>query len=256
MIKFISSNWKPLAEMLILWYAIYNMLAFFERTRARNVLRGIVILLVLFFVFQKLGFYTLDWIMTKIFAISIIGIFIIFQPELRQGLARLGGRHIMLNTNVLKGKELETLIRQLEKVAVKLSERKIGALIAIERDDSLKVYMDSGIRIDAVMSEELLETIFTPASPLHDGGVIITGKRIVAVGCLFPLTEDSASLSRSYGTRHKAALGLAEETDAVVIIVSETTGKISLATEGHLINDISKEELSRMLKNILQQEKA
>ncbi len=254
--KIILLSWKPLIEIIILWYAIYNTLAFFERTRARNVLRGIIILVVIFFVFQKLGFHTLDWIMTKIFAISIIGVFIIFQPELRQGLARLGTSHIMLSPSVLKTEELEILIKQLEKAAINFSKKKIGALIALERDDSLKVYIDSGVKIDAFVCEELLETIFTTSSPLHDGGVIIVGKRIIAASCLFPLSDDGARLSRSYGTRHRAALGLAEDTDAVVIIVSETTGKISLATEGHIINDISQEELSRMIKNLLQQEKS
>jgi diadenylate cyclase len=229
------------------------MLAFFERTRARNVLRGIVILVVLFFVFQKLGFHTLDWLMTKIFAISIIGIFIIFQPELRQGLARLGTRHIMLNPSVLKAEELEILIRRLEKTAVNLSQKKIGALIALERDDSLKIYIDSGVKIDALVSEEIVEAIFTPNSPLHDGGVIIVGDRIVAAGCLFPLSDDASRLSRPYGTRHRAALGLAEDTDAIVIVISETTGKMSLATEAHMINDISQEELSRMIRNLLQE---
>jgi len=251
--KVIFFSWRSLVEIVILWYAIYHMLAFFERTRARNVLRGIIILVVVFFIFQKLGFRTLDWIMTKIFAISIIGIFIIFQPELRQGLARLGTRHIMLSPSVLKAEELEVLIKQLEKTAMNFSEKKIGALIALEKDDSLKVYIDSGVKIDALASEELLETIFNPSGPLHDGGVIIVGERIVAAGCLFPLTDDSARLNRSYGTRHRAALGLAEDTDAVVIVVSETTGKISLATQGHIINDISQEELSRMIKNLLQE---
>ncbi|MDD5356227.1 MAG: diadenylate cyclase CdaA [Candidatus Omnitrophica bacterium] len=251
--KIIFFNWRPLIEVVILWYAIYHMLAFFERTRARNVLRGVIILVVVFFIFQKLGFRTLDWIMTKIFAISIIGVFIIFQPELRQGLARLGTRHIMLSPSVLKAEELEDLIKQLEKTAINFSERKIGAIIALERDDSLKVYIDSGVKIDALVCEELLEAIFTPSGPLHDGGVIIVGERIVAASCLFPLTDDSARLSRNYGTRHRAALGLAEDTDAVVIVISETTGKISLATEGHIINDISKEELSRMIRNLLRE---
>lgn len=244
-----------MVEIAILWYAIYHMLAFFERTRARNVLRGLIILVVLFFVFQKLGFHTLDWIMTKIFAISIIGVFIIFQPELRQGLARLGTRHIMLSPSVLKSEELEILIRHLENAAIYFSEKKIGALIALERDDSLKLYIDSGVRMDSLVSEELLEAIFTPLGPLHDGGVVIVGGRIIAAGCLFPLSDDVSRLSRTYGTRHRAALGLAEDTDSVVIVVSETTGKISLATEGHIINDISQEELSRMIRNLLQEKR-
>lgn len=254
MINELLFYWRPFFEIIILWYAIYRILLFFEGTRARNVLRGIIVLIVLFFIFQRLGLRTLDWIMAKIFAISVIGIFIIFQPELRQGLARLGRRHIIFTSAVLKEEELEVLIKQLVETAANFSEKKIGALIALERDDSLRNYIDSGIHIDAVISEELLEAIFVHFSPLHDGGIIIVGTRIVAAGCLFPLT-DNTKLSRTYGTRHRAALGLAEDTDAVVIAVSEETGKISLATEGHMIGDISKDELARTLRNLLRQKR-
>ncbi|NQU18889.1 TIGR00159 family protein [bacterium] len=256
MIKDILIHWRPFIEIIILWYAIYHILVFFERTRARNVLRGIIVLIVTFFVFQRLGFHTLDWIMTKIFAISVIGIFIIFQPELRQGLARLGTRNIFFTSPILKEEEIETLVKQLVRAGVIFSERKIGALIALEREDSLRVYSDSGMQIDAMVSEELLESIFIHHSPLHDGGVVIVGSRIIAACCLFPLTDSSNSrLSRTYGTRHRAALGLSEDTDAVVIVISEETGKISLATEGHIINDISKEELLRTLRNLLRQKR-
>ena len=252
MVMNILSFWRPFLEIIILWYVIYHMLVFFERTRARNVLRGLIVLVVVFFVFQRLGFRTLDWIMTKIFAISVIGIFIIFQPELRQGLARLGTRNVFFTSPILKEEEIETLVKQLVRTAVIFSEKKIGALIAVEREDSLRVYSDSGMQIDAVVSEELLEAIFIHHSPLHDGGVVVVGDRIIAACCLFPLTDSSNTrLSRSYGTRHRAALGLAEDTDAVVIAVSEETGRISLATEGHIISDISKEELSRTLRNLL-----
>lgn len=246
--------WKPFLEMIILWYLIYHVLVFFERTRARNVLRGLIVLIVVFFIFQRLGFRTLDWIMTKIFAISVIGIFIIFQPELRQGLARLGTRNLFFTSPILKEEEIETLVKQLAGTAVVFSEKKIGALIALEREDSLRVYSDSGMQIDAIVSEELLEAIFIHHSPLHDGGVIVAGGRITSAGCLFPLSDTSTvRISRAYGTRHRAALGLAEDSDAVIIVVSEETGKISLATEGHIISDVSREELSRTLRNLLRQ---
>lgn len=248
----ILNYWRPFLEVAILWYAIYQILVFFEGTRARSVLRGVVILIVLFFLFQRLGLRTLDWLMTKIFAISVIGIFILFQPELRQGLARLGRRHLIFSPVILKEEELEVLIKQLSQAASNFSEKKIGALIALEREDTLRSYIDSGIQIDSVVSEELLEAIFVHFSPLHDGGIVIGANRIVAAGCLFPLS-DNTRLSRTYGTRHRAALGLAEDTDAVVVIVSEETGKISLATEGHLISDISKDELARSLRNLLRQ---
>ncbi|MFC1752239.1 diadenylate cyclase CdaA [Thermoproteota archaeon] len=246
--------WRPFLEIVILWYAIYHILRFFEGTRARNVLRGVVVLMVLFFIFQRLGLRTLDSIMTQFFALSVIGIFILFQPELRQGLARLGKRHLIFTPAILKEEELEVLIKQLVQTSVNFSEKKIGALFALEREDSLKSYIDSGILMDALISEELLESIFLHFSPLHDGGVVISGTRIVAAGCLFPLT-DNTRLSRTYGTRHRAALGLAEDTDAVIIAISEETGKISLAIESHIIGDISKEELARTLRNLLRQKR-
>lgn len=254
-LKSILQYWRPFVEITILWYTIYHILIFFERTRARNVLRGLIVLVVLFFVFQRLGLTTLDWIMTKIFAISVIGLFILFQPELRQGLARLGGgRNTIFTSFILKEEELEVLIKQLSGTAEDFSEKKIGALLALERENSLGVYIDSGVQMDSMVSEELLESVFMHYSPLHDGGVVIVGSRIAAAACLFPLT-DNMRLSRSYGTRHRAALGLSEDTDAVVIVVSEETGKISLATEGYLISDISKEELTRTLRNLLRQKR-
>jgi diadenylate cyclase len=254
-LKIVYLYWRPVIEIIILWYTIYNILVFFERTRARNVLRGLIVLIVIFFIFQRLGLTTLDWIMTKIFAISVIGIFILFQPELRQGLARLGGgRHTVFTSLVLKEEELDVLIKQLTRTAEDFSAKKIGALIALERENSLGVYIDSGVQIDAMVSEELLESIFIRNSPLHDGGVVIVGSRIAATACLFPLTDDMR-LSRTYGTRHRAALGLSEDTDAVVIVISEESGKISLTTEGHMIGDISKDELARTLRNLLRQKR-
>lgn len=246
--------WRPCLEIIILWYTIYRTLVFFEGTRARNVFRGVIILIVLFFLFQFLGLRTLSLLMTKVFAISIIGILILFQPELRQGLARLGKRHLIFTSAILKEEELEVLIKQLTQTALNFSEKKIGALIALEREDSLRSYIDSGIQVDGIVSEELLEAIFFHLSPLHDGGVVLAATRIVAAGCLFPLT-DNTRLSRTYGTRHRAALGLAEDTDAVVIVVSEETGRISLVTEGHIIGDISKDELARTLRNLLRQKR-
>ena len=254
MINEISFYWRPVLEIVILWYVIYQILNYFETTRARNVLRGIIIVVVMFFIFQRLGLRTLNWIMTKIFAISVIGIFILFQPELRQGLARLGRRHLIFSQTVLKEEELESLAKLLSNVVGRFSEKKIGTLIALERDDSLKSFTDTGVHVDAGLSEELLDAIFCRASPIHDGGVIIVGSRIASAACLFPLTDDP-HLSRSFGTRHRAALGLAEDTDAVVIIVSEETGKISLAVEGHIINDISRDELTRLLRNLIKQKR-
>lgn len=239
---------KPIIEITILWFVIYHIMLFFEGTRAVHVLRGIVILLVMFFVFQKLGLERLDWLFTKLFAISVISILIIFHPEIRQGLARLGQRHLF--DTVLREEELDYILREIVKAADSLSKYKIGALIAIEKQTPLKSYIESGVQIDADVSSELIQTIFTPNSLLHDGGIIIQHGRIAAAGCLFPLTENQ-DLSRIFGTRHRAAIGLSEETDAIAIIISEERGDMSLAYQGRLHQGLGREELLSKIKEAI-----
>jgi diadenylate cyclase len=239
---------KPIIEISILWFVFFRIMIFFEGTRAGQVWKGIFILIVAFFLAQKLGLNTLDWILTKLFAISVIGIIVIFQPELRFGLARLGQPHLF--GHGLKLEEIDELVRQMASAASFMAQRKIGALIAIEREDRLKSYIDSGVEMNARMSPELLETVFTPMSALHDGGIVIQGNYIVAASCLFPLAQNPY-LSHSLGTRHRAGLGLSEETDAVVLIVSEETGLISLAVNGRLTQGLTREEMLASLKNYL-----
>jgi len=240
--------WKPILEILILWFVIYHIMLFFEGTRAIQVLRGIVILLVSFFLFQKLNFEILDWIFRKLFAISVIAILVIFHPEIRQGLARLGQRHLFGTT--LREEDLDYILQQIDKAAEALCKNKIGALIVLEMNDSLNTYIESGVFIDAAVSADLILNIFTPNSLLHDGGLIIQHGRIVAAGCLFPLTQNQ-DLNRIYGTRHRAALGLSEETDAVVIIVSEERQDISLVYRGKFYKDLNREELLARIKRNL-----
>jgi len=244
--------WKPLIEILILWFVIYEIMLFFEGTRAIQVLRGIIILLVAFFVFQKLDLEVLNWLLTKLFGISIIAILIIFHPEIRQGLARLGRGHLFATSE--SEEELDEILKQIGKAAEELSRNKIGALIALEKNDPLTAYIQSGILIDARVSSDLIENIFTPNSLLHDGGLIIQHGRITAAGCLFPLTENQ-DLSRVYGTRHRAALGLSEETDAVVIIVSEERQDMSLVYRGRLYKDLSREDMISKIKEIIKLKK-
>lgn len=248
----ILNLWKPAIEILILWFVIYHIILFFEGTRAIQVLRGIIILLAGFFLFQKFGFEVLDWLMTKLFAISIITILIIFHPEIRQGLARLGQRHLF-GAN-LKEEELDYMLAEVVKAAENLCKDKIGALLAIERDDPLTAYIESGLFIDARVSSDLIHTIFTPNSLLHDGGLIIRQARIIAAGCLFPLTQNQ-DLSRIFGTRHRAALGLSEETDAVAVIVSEERRDMSLVYRGRLFKDLGAEEMLARLKEIIKSKK-
>lgn len=239
---------KPTIEICILWLAYYRILVFFEGTRAFQVLKGITILLVAFLASQIIGLNTINWLLTKFFAISIVALMIIFQQELRQGLARLGQHH-MFNF-ALEESEIIAIIAELTSATYKLSKQKIGCLIAIEVEAKLNTYIESGVPIDSKISSELVQTIFTPKTPLHDGGIIIKGNRIVAASCLFPLS-DNPNFNKIIGTRHRAALGITEQTDALVLMVSEETGEISVASEGRFIPIVNKERLTNILKNIL-----
>lgn len=242
---------KPFAEIVVMWVVFYRILVFFEGTRAFQVLKGITYIVLAFLLSQILGFNTLNWLLTKFFGISIIAVVIIFQQELRQGLARLGQQHLFRLD--LEESEVIALVDEISSAAFKLAQKKIGCLVAIERDSRLKTYIESGLVIDSKVSSVLIQSIFTPTSPLHDGGVIIRGERIIAASCLFPLSENPG-LSKIIGTRHRAAIGMTEQTDAIVVLVSEETGEVSIAAEGRFIPIVNKERFANILKGLLVEE--
>ena len=246
--SFIINYWKPIFEILILWSVIYHVLLFFEGTRAIQVLRGIITLLFAFFLSQALGLEALSWLLTKLFALSVIALLIIFHPEIRQGLARLGQRRIFLP--VLREEELEHMLDEMANACEELRKAKRGALIAFENKEPLTPYMKSGEQIDALVSSDLIQTIFAPNTILHDGGMIIQHGRIAAAGCIFPLTEQE-ELSRIYGTRHRAALGLSEETDAIIIIVSEERQDISLVYRSALQKNMATKDLLVRIRQLM-----
>lgn len=239
---------KPALEISILWVVFYHILVFFEGTRAFQVFRGISYLLILFLGAQILGLDILNWLLTKFFAISIIALLIIFQPELRHGLARLGQQHLFNIT--LEESEIVAIIEEIATAVYKLARQKVGCLMAIERETRLKTYIESGLEVDARISAELIQSIFLVPSPLHDGGIIARGNRIVAASCLFPLS-DNPNFSKITGTRHRAAIGITEHTDAVVVMVSEQSGEISVATDGRFIAVDNRERLAGILKDLL-----
>jgi len=244
----LTAFWKPVLEILILWFIIYRAMLFFEGTRAVHVLRGIIIILIAFFLFQKLGLGVLDWLFNKLFGISVIAVLIIFHPEIRRGLARLGRKNLFAAN--LREEKLDHMLSEISRVADSLSKDKFGALIAIEKNDPLASYAESGVPVDARVSAELIEAIFTPNNPLHDGGLVIRNGRIVAAGCLFPLTQNQ-DLSRIFGTRHRAALGLSEESDALIIIISEERRDLSLVYREKLYKDLSQDELLSKIREII-----
>lgn len=244
-LKEIFTVWKPVIEMAVLWFIIYRLLLFIKGTRAVQVLRGIIIIIIIFFLTQKLGFDVINWIFTKLIALSVIAFLVVFQPELRSGLARIGREKVF--GNIITE---ERVIEEIAKSASMLSKKKIGAILAIQREVNLEPYTESGVMVDSNVSSELLNTIFMPNTPLHDGGVIIHGDRIIAAGCLFPLTQNP-DVSKLLGTRHRAAIGLTEETDAVCVVVSEETGAVSVANAGKLTRDLDRERLINHLRALL-----
>ena len=248
----LTLNWRLILEITILWFVFYRVLIFLKDTKSVYVIRGIFILIVAFFVFQKLGLNTLNWILTKMFALSVISLMIIFQPELRQGLTRLGQQPILYTG--YREEDIEVIVKEISSAVSILAKKKIGALLAIQRQIGLKNYVESGIALDAQISSESIQSIFAPDSPLHDGGVVLSGQRVAAAACLFPLSENP-DIDKALGMRHRAAVGLSEETDALVIIVSEERGTISLAINGRITPDLKKEDLITILKGLLKKGK-
>ncbi len=209
-----------------------------------QVLMGLLILAIIFNIAKVFELNTINWVLTKLFAVGVVAFLIIFQPELRRALARIG-QNTIFGSFLKKGGTLDEVVQACEH----LSRSKIGALIAIEREMGLTNYIESGLLLDARVSSELLITLFFQNTPTHDGGIIIRGDRIAACGSLFPLSQNS-QLSRSLGTRHRAAVGLTEETDAVVVVVSEETGAVSVAVYGKLTRDLDSEGLRRVLTGL------
>lgn len=242
--EIILSFWKPALEILIIWWVIYALFRLIQGTRAVQVMMGVILFALAFQLSRILGLQTINWVMGKLLAIGVIALLIIFQPELRRALARLG-QNTMIKSFFKEGGIMDEVVKACEV----MSRKKIGALIAIEREVGLKNYVESGISIDAQVTSELLLSIFYPKSPLHDGGIILVGDRIASCGSLFPLTQN-VNISKSLGTRHRAAIGLTEETDAVSIVVSEETGGISVSVFGKLTRDLDGDGLRRVLKNL------
>lgn len=238
--------WRPIVEILILAVTIYYIVSFVRGTRGFSILTGfLVVLLTLGIVTSLLKLEVLKSLLTTFSAFLAVAVLVIFQPELRRMLAQLGNLPLF-QTPSEQRENIEVIIQAVER----LSDVRIGALMAIEQSIQLQESVESGISIDCVATPEMLETIFFPNNAIHDGGVIIKGDRIAYAACIFPLSRRQ-DLNRSLGTRHRAALGLSEETDALVVVVSEETGAISHAYNGQLVRGVTLEELRAFLSSIL-----
>jgi diadenylate cyclase len=234
-----------LLDISLLSILIYRLLLLIRGTRAVQMFLGLLTIIVLSIAADWLALGGLNWLISNLKTVWVVGFLILFQPELRRGLAQIGRSRLF--ARFLHGTRFAVL-GEVVKAVEEMAEERVGALIVLERNDGLRNYVETGTLLDAAVTSELLSTIFTPHTTLHDGAVIVRGDRVVAAGCILPLSQNPR-LSQSLGTRHRAALGLAEETDAVVVVVSEETGGISIAAEGKLVRRLDegalRSELSR-----------
>ncbi len=248
----ISISVTDILEILILAFLVYSVLLWIKNTRAWSLLKGIIIVAICIGLVYLLQMSTLMFLINRIADIAILGAVVIFQPELRRALEQLGERSIF--ASLFKGGNTKTVselfsdrtVNEIVRAAQEMSKAKTGALIVIEQNIRLDEYVRTGITLDSVVSSQLLINIFEHNTPLHDGAVIIKENRITAATCYLPLS-DNKMLDKALGTRHRAAVGISEETDSLTVVVSEETGEISVAYEGELMHGISAEELKKQL---------
>jgi len=252
--NFLPISFKDIFDILAVALGIYFLLRLVRGTRAVQLIKGFVAVALVLLITGPdfLNLRASHWILQVVISNWVIALIILFQPELRLLVEQIGrGRFIREAFRTTHVSDTVGIINEIVRAARRMSEKRIGALIAIEREVGLNDIISTGRRISGAVSSELLQTIFHPGTAMHDGGVVIQGQQIVAAMCLFPLSSRDDT-PHSYGTRHRAAIGLSELTDAVIVVVSEETGIISLALEGHLISNLSGEVLKERLLTLLQ----
>jgi diadenylate cyclase len=243
-LQFFQPGWLDVLEIGIVTLLIYRLLLIIRRTRAWQALVGVVILAGFYFVAGILNLMLIQTILRSFFQFGAIAALVVFAPELRMALSRLGqNRFLRLVTPLQENQVTDEIVEGVERLA----RSKVGAIIAVEQEVGLDEYAETGSPIRARVSSEMLATIFTPYSPLHDGAVVIVGDEIIAAGVILPLTQYALS-DRTLGTRHRAAIGLSEETDALVIVVSEETSRVSVAHQGRLVRDVEGAKLRDVLE--------
>lgn len=247
---------KDVIDILIVSYVIYKLIILVRGTRAIQLLKGIVVVVVTWAVSVWFKLNTLQWMMNQMFTFGVLAVIIIFQPELRRALEQLGRGKLFSRSTSVEDQDINRVIGETLKSVDYLAKRKIGALMVFERDTGLTDYIESGIPLESKISSELLINIFIPNTPLHDGAVIIRKNQLMAAGCYLPLSENPF-ISKELGTRHRAAIGMSEVSDAVCVIVSEETGQVSLAMNGHIIRNVHEESLlSKLFEELKSETKA
>lgn len=236
-------------DILIVAFILYRGYKMLENTRAITLARGLIVLLLLMLITSWLNLHVVNWLLQKTVTLLFVALPIVFQPELRRALEHIGEGRLFRRSLLLNYEECCSLINKLDEAVIRLSADKTGALIVMEKNMGLNDITATGVAVDGLVSKELLLNIFIPNTPLHDGATIIRGNRVVAAACLLPLTDDR-TLSTELGTRHRAAIGLSEQCDAVVIVVSEETGTISIAQEGKIYRHLDSEQFKNYLMPI------
>lgn len=243
----LNIGYLDIIDIIIVAYVFYRLILIIRGTRAEQLIKGLVFLLLAMIVSDKMGLKSLNWILEKVMTVGLIAIPIVFQPELRRALEQLGrGKIFKRSYWNWDPREFDHFLEELTKAVPALVKKRIGALMVIERDTGLKDWVETGIAVDGQISAELLINIFFPRSPLHDGAVIIRGDQIVAAGCYLPLTDDPY-LEKELGARHRAGIGITEQSDAVAVIVSDETGIVSIAHNGDLTRYLDEKKLRNML---------
>lgn len=238
-----------LLDIAIVTFVIYKLMMILKGTRAVQLIKGLVVLLIATIASQILELQSINWLLEKAQTVFFIAIPVVFQPELRRALEQLGRGKIFTRTDeYLVLEDVEKLVSETVRAVKIMSSKKVGALIVIERQTGLAEFVETGIKIDGLITSELLINTFVPKTPLHDGAIIVRGNRLIAASCFLPLSENP-NLSKELGTRHRAAMGITEISDSLVVLVSEETGVISVAEDGKLTRYLDETTLKELLLN-------
>lgn len=238
-------------DIAVVAYFLYRLYTMLKNTRAATLLKGLLVLIVFMLVSKWMHLHVISWLLEKSMTMIMVALPVVFQPELRRALEQIGrGRLFRKGSSELDEEEAQALLNSVAKAVVNMSRRKVGALMVFERNTGLEERIETGVAVDGLVSDGLIINIFEKDTPLHDGAVIIRGQRIVAASCILPLTENR-NLSQELGTRHRAGIGISEQSDAVVLIVSEETGTVSIARNGELMRYLRADDVKEILNNAL-----
>jgi diadenylate cyclase len=248
----VEPSWLDLVDILIVAFLIYQLLQFIRGTHAVQMALGALVLVILYWLSQLLHLETVNWLLRTFMPYLVFGIIVVFQAEIRKVLAQLGKTPL---PGMFGSPRTEEVIDEVVLAATTLAAQRTGAIVVVERDMGLRSYIETGIALDAFVTYDLLISIFNPGTPLHDGAVIIQGNRVAAAACFLPLTVNP-QLSRELGSRHRAAIGVTEDTDALAVVVSEETGVISLVVGGRIRRELEAASLKAALLDVLEVEQA